>query len=101
MRKPMGEKRREMSKNNRDVVLEAYKAFEHAEPTISRVMTPEDFMFRDVPVYKQARFATRFSDTAVETLRERRAFTDGHLRSEEHTSELQSLMRTSYAVFCL
>src|SRR3546814_10460145 len=25
----------------------------------------------------------------------------GHLRSEEHTSELQSLMRNSYAVFCL
>src|SRR3546814_8768059 len=24
-----------------------------------------------------------------------------HLRSEEHTYELQSLMRTSYAVFCL
>src|SRR3546814_3871946 len=24
-----------------------------------------------------------------------------HLRSEEHTSELQSLMRNSYAVFCL
>src|SRR3546814_5218179 len=26
---------------------------------------------------------------------------DGHRRSEEHTSELQSLMRISYAVFCL
>src|SRR3546814_10074867 len=26
---------------------------------------------------------------------------DQRLRSEEHTSELQSLMRTSYAVFCL
>src|SRR3546814_2016490 len=26
---------------------------------------------------------------------------DGLLRSEEHTSELQSLMRHSYAVFCL
>src|SRR3546814_3265043 len=26
---------------------------------------------------------------------------DDALRSEEHTSELQSLMRTSYAVFCL
>src|SRR3546814_20237210 len=26
---------------------------------------------------------------------------DGGLRSEEHTSELQSLMRISYAVFCL
>src|SRR3546814_4903650 len=25
----------------------------------------------------------------------------GQLRSEEHTSELQSLMRISYAVFCL
>src|SRR3546814_1470094 len=32
-----------------------------------------------------------FSDTLVRS--------DG--RSEEHTSELQSLMRTSYAVFCL
>src|SRR3546814_9870095 len=27
--------------------------------------------------------------------------TDRHRRSEEHTSELQSLMRISYAVFCL
>src|SRR3546814_5477341 len=26
---------------------------------------------------------------------------DARLRSEEHTSELQSLMRNSYAVFCL
>src|SRR3546814_5853802 len=26
---------------------------------------------------------------------------DDFLRSEEHTSELQSLMRSSYAVFCL
>src|SRR3546814_4625961 len=25
----------------------------------------------------------------------------GHLRSEEHTSEIQSLIRISYAVFCL
>src|SRR3546814_7736683 len=29
----------------------------------------------------------------------RHTYADG--RSEEHTSELQSLMRTSYAVFCL
>src|SRR3546814_5058530 len=27
--------------------------------------------------------------------------TDSQYRSEEHTSELQSLMRISYAVFCL
>src|SRR3546814_4021755 len=31
---------------------------------------------------------------------QREALTEG-LRSEEHTSELQSLMRISYAVFCL
>src|SRR3546814_9238165 len=28
-------------------------------------------------------------------------FESGQVRSEEHTSELQSLMRISYAVFCL
>src|SRR3546814_6618177 len=33
--------------------------------------------------------------------RERRAFLRPSCRSEEHTSELQSLMRISYAVFCL
>src|SRR3546814_1987908 len=31
----------------------------------------------------------------------RRTARDAHPRSEEHTSELQSLMRISYAVFCL
>src|SRR3546814_3049666 len=30
-----------------------------------------------------------------------RIFPRPHARSEEHTSELQSLMRISYAVFCL
>src|SRR3546814_10692015 len=29
------------------------------------------------------------------------AYADNQIRSEEHTSELQSIMRTSYAVFCL
>src|SRR3546814_7189835 len=33
--------------------------------------------------------------------RRRRRPRGGRLRSEEHTSELQSLMRISYAVFCL
>src|SRR3546814_9783543 len=37
---------------------------------------------------------------ACRTDRQRRFFT-GRPRSEEHTSELQSLMRISYAVFCL
>src|SRR3546814_5615116 len=33
--------------------------------------------------------------------RDRAAVADPRRRSEEHTSELQSLMRNSYAVFCL
>src|SRR3546814_8094703 len=33
--------------------------------------------------------------------RSRQGCGQGHGRSEEHTSELQSLMRISYAVFCL
>src|SRR3546814_7584188 len=32
---------------------------------------------------------------------DQRRITVGEVRSEEHTSELQSLMRISYAVFCL
>src|SRR3546814_10512953 len=36
-----------------------------------------------------------FQDDQVNPIRR------GWLRSEEHTSELQSLMRISYAVFCL
>src|SRR3546814_6040187 len=43
--------------------------------------------------------------TGIGTVTARRTVTvrtriDGQLRSEEHTSELQSLMRISYAVFC-
>lgn len=79
LRKPMGDKRREMKTGHRHKLLEAYKAFEYADPAISRVMTPEDFMFRDVPVYKQARLATRFRDEAMDALRSRRDFTDGHV----------------------
>src|SRR3546814_10469609 len=34
-------------------------------------------------------------------IEEKEAMETGQARSEEHTSELQSLMRISYAVFCL
>lgn len=79
LRKPMGDKRREMGKDHRARLLEAYKAFDRADPAISRVMTPKDFMFRDVPVYRQARFATHFTEDCVKALRTRRDFADGHV----------------------
>src|SRR3546814_10250502 len=37
----------------------------------------------------------------LDPFRRTSAMSDGAVRSEEHTSELQSLMRISYAVFCL
>src|SRR3546814_4685918 len=53
----------------------------------------------------QARLAAGFCENASfqdDALRERRkARYSRSSRSEEHTSELQSLMRISYAVFCL
>src|SRR3546814_2374673 len=40
------------------------------------------------------------AESLAEMQREISSYVDGE-RSEEHTSELQSLMRISYAVFCL
>src|SRR3546814_4830470 len=47
-----------------------------------------DAFARIVRVWQYAAYARRLPDEA-------------EFRSEEHTSELQSLMRNSYAVFCL
>src|SRR3546814_2025388 len=44
-------------------------------------------------------FEAQGRDTIIEALAN--AFHSEAIRSEEHTSELQSLMRISYAVFCL
>src|SRR3546814_6706841 len=48
-----------------------------------------------VEAFPQAKILMRVFD------RRQKIGRDGSGRSEEHTSELQSLMRTSYAVFCL
>src|SRR3546814_5305501 len=53
-----------------------------------------------LPVMTEAR-GTRLVDGITNTLADVRAAVDDFARSEEHTSELQSLMRISYAVFCL
>src|SRR3546814_492322 len=55
------------------------------------------------PLYRMAREAMpRLSATEKEAIEAGDVWWDAQLfRSEEHTSELQSLMRISYAVFCL
>src|SRR3546814_10713079 len=49
---------------------------------------------RGPPLSSASRMRAAMSDLDLDELRD-------ELRSEEHTSELQSLMRISYAVFCL
>src|SRR3546814_2405459 len=49
----------------------------------------------------QAGEAQQQLDRAVDDHQRARLHRDRRDRSEEHTSELQSLMRISYAVFCL
>src|SRR3546814_3900437 len=74
------------------------------------------FPLLDTEQYLQGGFAARLPDTLKDAIREH-GIRNSHLtsiaptgtislafadnRSEEHTSELQSLMRISYAVFCL
>src|SRR3546814_2569547 len=57
----------------------------------------------DVPRAGDFRMAGDLAREAVHRLRPRLFHPHQHMhdRSEEHTSELQSLMRISYAVFCL
>src|SRR3546814_3408688 len=61
---------------------------------------------RDNPVPVRTTLADRVtamwaSHAALAALLHRERTGAGQKRSEEHTSELQSLMRISYAVFCL
>src|SRR3546814_569858 len=59
----------------------------------------------DITERKRAELALRDQESRLEqALAERTAQIKGilaNIRSEEHTSELQSLMRISYAVYCL
>src|SRR3546814_8765794 len=57
--------------------------------------------YKEVHVKSPAAHGVRSVITARSHLVEARVRLDNTIRSEEHTSELQSLMRISYAVFCL
>src|SRR3546814_1277890 len=51
--------------------------------------------------FRERSCKTQGRQIAVHPRPRRRSHEDPAMRSEEHTSELQSLMRISYAVFCL
>src|SRR3546814_6174927 len=56
---------------------------------------------RSPPPSRGIRFWKDIAPAAHESSARHRPAASGVYRSEEHTSELQSLMRISYAVFCL
>lgn len=63
MIKGMGEKRREMTEQDRAVVLDAYQRFEDSD--FSRVVTPEDLGYRDVPIFRPRRLSVRITDETL------------------------------------
>src|SRR3546814_2035588 len=67
--------------------------------------TRTDTLFPYTTLFRSTDFQGELADAVREGRRREfaafQAFVHGSNRSEEHTSELQSLMRISYAVFCL
>src|SRR3546814_6542250 len=59
------------------------------------------FQLEAPPVGPDRRAGSRFAQQAGNLIGFGRMVDGADARSEEHTSELQSLMRISYAVFCL
>src|SRR3546814_4814341 len=62
---------------------------------------PNRYSLAIVALFPSYMLVTGNADWAMHLALGSGAFALGFLRSEEHTSELQSLMRISYAVFCL
>src|SRR3546814_4566673 len=65
--------------------------------------TPTDTLFPYTTLFRSLPLANREKNKKVLAcgLQSLEIARDAGVRSEEHTSELQSLMRISYAVFCL
>src|SRR3546814_9224231 len=88
-----------------DQWLKPMALIDSAEPDVVRLSLPSPFMTNWVRSHYAERLFQEFRaqvptvrQVSIETLR---AAPEPAVRSEEHTSELQSLMRNSYAVFCL
>src|SRR3546814_4419990 len=67
-----------------------------------REIAPTGFFERAIPMAVIDRHGPHLDAMLARIADDLRGRVEAHrLRSEEHTSELQSLMRISYAVFCL
>src|SRR3546814_8838839 len=69
--------------------------------TRTDTLFPYTTLFRSPRRSSPDRGCGGYRGRSASTCRRPREWRGGRRRSEEHTSELQSLMRISYAVFCL
>src|SRR3546814_13707180 len=79
-------------RSTRTDTLFPYTTLFRSDPSFAHVFTTSRAKAETKVVGRQAEVEQGWDSFAVENYRK---------RSEEHTSELQSLMRISYAVFCL
>src|SRR3546814_5797045 len=77
------------------------KAFHPARPPIPLLHVDTGWKFGEMITFRDRRAAETGAELHVWTNPDGVAQGISPIRSEEHTSELQSLMRISYAVFCL
>src|SRR3546814_4190560 len=84
--------------HERDTVLHFAEWMVYSRKSRINVAELSDQVTRTSEVYSHALIRTR-DWTATPAAREARTVIGKAVRSEEHTSELQSLMRISYAVF--
>src|SRR3546814_6092544 len=104
---------RSRAKERRGYRLQPEFRLRHARDRASRPQPPGSDggscgqFLCDAPLRRPAPYSGRQGKISVSASRRRipppfrRATRKGASRSEEHTSELQSLMRISYAVFCV
>lgn len=78
MRKSMGNKRREFSDADREFILGLYNAFEDADPEYSKVVTPDELGFTDVPMYRVMHYSTSITDETVAAAMEHKQALTGH-----------------------
>src|SRR3546814_7463407 len=84
----------------RNVIGRAYYAVYHRADLFHRSLPQPGLAAPDGGKHKQLWYALT-NPTVNDNKIKMTSRKIGYLRSEEHTSELQSLMRISYAVFCL
>src|SRR3546814_5746320 len=85
----------------REAYLQANGTLVGADTEWSKYRDANPILNKDGTPRKAQHWSDWYSSQMNRAIERRKALRGAPPRSEEHTSELQSLMRISYAVFCL